>query len=879
MRLFLYYTVHTTINQLRKLLRTWVFFMFLGFITAGGLIGYVISWYYQRLKAIDTVLPENISEFLEASNITTLNAIELAAGLVVLGILVIQIIGAELSFSRLFFQADVNLLFASDMTPQSVLGFRVMTTIGTAIAAAFFMGISLPSMARRFELSPYAAFSILAAWCLTLGFSVLFKILLYESGSVHHFLRRNLRWFIILALSIICFAFYISYKRSEDQIFLLSAHKFFNAPMTRFIPVWGWVKGALLFALEGNIPMSLCLTSLSVISILLLIIAARHMKADYYEDTLNRAEQLSRFLDALNNGNVALLVTAPGQVKKTVNRDGFHYGKGASVYFYKVLYNRFRFSRFGFVTKTSVTYLIAAVGAGLFDRVFIDEPISYIPVLMLAVMVFFRTIISPVTEDIRKASFLIQPDSIWKKLFFSLLGGSTSCAMDVFFPLIAGSAAASFNPLLGILYLPALVTVDFFATAVGTFVDVSIPASIGSTIKQVLQVILLYVGLIFDGMMLINGIVTGHDLVGFAFVAVVNIVLGLTFIGLAGVWLHPSQGLCPKTPGFVPKDKEANAAYSYMGFALTFMFLAIHIFQPLLAEMLPGHPLLSLYLPIYGIGFGFFLLLIWCWRGLMPTASDSAAEKVFMPTATDSAAENMRSQGGKKLPLKRFLLLIPACFFVMYSGNVLGLILQGIFHILIPFSLPLPETAALTIEQLPSQALFLAVASPIMEEFIFRKIVIDRLSPYGEKAALFMSALLFGLFHGALNQLCYAFLLGLIFGYVYIKTKKLRYTIILHVGINSLSTVLLPTLLAVAESAMPDAPLYTVSIGSVLTNPGVMGLIIYMVLIILLSLFGAVLFFFGVRQRQIEADTVTAKTVFSAAGIVTFIVISFIWLI
>ena len=86
-------------------------------------------------------------------------------------------------------------------------------------------------------------------------------------------------------------------------------------------------------------------------------------------------------------------------------------------------------------------------------------------------------------------------------------------------------------------------------------------------------------------------------------------------------------------------------------------------------------------------------------------------------------------------------------------------------------------------------------------------------------------------------------------------------------------------LLAVAESAMPDVPLYTVPISSVLTNPGVMGLIVYMILIILLSLLGAVLFFFGVRQRQIEADTVTASTVFSAAGIMTFIVITLIWLV
>ena len=41
----------------------------------------------------------------------------------------------------------------------------------------------------------------------------------------------------------------------------------------------------------------------------------------------------------------------------------------------------------------------------------------------------------------------------------------------------------------------------------------------------------------------------------------------------------------------------------------------------------------------------------------------------------------------------------------------------------------------------------------------------------------------------------YAFLLGLVFGYVYLRTGKLRYSIILHMLINFMGSVLAPEIL------------------------------------------------------------------------------------
>jgi pimeloyl-ACP methyl ester carboxylesterase len=51
-----------------------------------------------------------------------------------------------------------------------------------------------------------------------------------------------------------------------------------------------------------------------------------------------------------------------------LRRDGMQHGSGANVFFYKAMYNRFRFAHFGIFTKTSETYLFAAVAVSVLCR-------------------------------------------------------------------------------------------------------------------------------------------------------------------------------------------------------------------------------------------------------------------------------------------------------------------------------------------------------------------------------------------------------------------------------------------------------------------------------------------------------------------------------
>ena len=85
--------------------------------------------------------------------------------------------------------------------------------------------------------------------------------------------------------------------------------------------------------------------------------------------------------------------------------------------------------------------------------------------------------------------------------------------------------------------------------------------------------------------------------------------------------------------------------------------------------------------------------------------------------------------------------------------------------------------------------IFVCVFPGIFEELIFRKLVIDKTREFGDFAAVVFSALTFGIFHGNFEQFFYAFFTGLLFGYVYVKTGRILYTIILHTTVNFCGSV------------------------------------------------------------------------------------------
>lgn len=121
---------------------------------------------------------------------------------------------------------------------------------------------------------------------------------------------------------------------------------------------------------------------------------------------------------------------------------------------------------------------------------------------------------------------------------------------------------------------------------------------------------------------------------------------------------------------------------------------------------------------------------------------------------------------------KNISIFILMSFPIMYGGSLIGTLLSLILS---------GETAANPLHififtENPLKIVFLVILAPIVEEFLFRRQLIDRTVRFGEKSSIVFSAFSFALFHMNLYQFFYAFGLGLLFGYVYTRTRRLRYT-------------------------------------------------------------------------------------------------------
>ncbi len=121
------------------------------------------------------------------------------------------------------------------------------------------------------------------------------------------------------------------------------------------------------------------------------------------------------------------------------------------------------------------------------------------------------------------------------------------------------------------------------------------------------------------------------------------------------------------------------------------------------------------------------------------------------------------------------------CTGVAVAGNLISVVLTSILG-------PLAGTNVVETLILRSNPLLnfilTVIAAPVVEELLTRKFLMDRILVYGEKTAIVVSALLFGLMHGNLYQFFYAFGVGLILAYAYVRTGNVMGTIALHMAIN-----------------------------------------------------------------------------------------------
>lgn len=119
--------------------------------------------------------------------------------------------------------------------------------------------------------------------------------------------------------------------------------------------------------------------------------------------------------------------------------------------------------------------------------------------------------------------------------------------------------------------------------------------------------------------------------------------------------------------------------------------------------------------------------------------------------------------------------------------------------------------------------LVVGIIPALAEEFAFRGVVLGILRNISDGFAVFASALIFGIMHGNLTQIPFAFIMGLAFGFVTVKTRSIWPAVIFHAVNNSFAVVM--DMLAARVSEPSANVLYMLYFG-VMALVGLLGFIL-----------------------------------------------------
>ena len=535
MRLFLYYVSHSLLNTIKKVMKTWVA-IFLIIIVFGSVIGLVSSLFDKNDTSeddgqgtsvtliqddegpgeeidLDDAVEERFGGFrfaniLKKYDLRKEQVVDIAISAVFLLVLATNILNSQNS-SKIFQPADVTMMFSSPMKPQSVLLFRLLCTLGSSLIVSLFMLFQIPNLTINVGLSIWGAVSLVIVYAMILIFSTLVQVIFYTITSKMKSGTGNIK----TALAIVYGAIFLglaAYIAIGKHSVVEGIFGYFADPKTHWVPFWGWLRGISYCAATGDTVMSLVYLGLFIAACAILVLVIWKMKADFYEDAMFAAEHKAEQLESVKNASKGGVVTRDKERKGSIDREGFRFGKGANVFLYKAIFNRFRFAKLKIFSTTMIIYTIIAGVVAWLAKSYPGDNAFFIPAAVLGVMAFYRTIGDPIREDTSKDFFILIPESHHKKILYSLLGCLAVTAIDLVLPVAVSAIILKASPVNVFAWFVFILSISFFATVVGTLISLSLPKDQAPTISLIVQMMFFYFGITPAAAAVIIGILTGH---------------------------------------------------------------------------------------------------------------------------------------------------------------------------------------------------------------------------------------------------------------------------------------------------------------------------------------------------------------------------------
>lgn len=506
MRLWGYYALHTFINTIKKIFKSKVMIVILcSFLiggVVGGSVGFISSLVEDQAQTESSVSKDDKTndpaqmeeDFMTVHADAIRESIPAATMILLLVVVLWGIYGGSKKGSDFFLMADANILFAAPLKAQTVLMFRLSFQMLALLFFTFYLIFQVPSMKLILGLDNFAIVAIFLAWGMLLFMSKLMSVFTYTLTATYEHLKKYVVPFVF-AVGLLVVAATGAVYISTGNDYMATLRLTYGADWSNYIPVFGWYKAMVMNAINGHVFASLGYMALNLVFLIALVWGIWHIKADFYEDALagaqKRDDMTKAALEGRNiNKDKKQSAKRTQKLEHKVRKSYELKGWGASVFLHKSILNRRRFSKFGFVTNTLLLYLaIGGIGAAFMAYKTDLREISVIGLIM-ALTLFFRNFGNPIEIESSHNWLFLVPEDPYKKVLYAILAGSVDCVLDLLPGIVVATVILRGNPLMALLWLATLVSMDFMFSCFGLLLQAILPSSAMDVVKSMLQMML-----------------------------------------------------------------------------------------------------------------------------------------------------------------------------------------------------------------------------------------------------------------------------------------------------------------------------------------------------------------------------------------------------
>lgn len=506
MRLWGYYALHTFINTIKKIFKSKVMIVILcSFLiggVVGGSVGFISSLVEDQAQTESSVSKDDKTndpaqmeeDFMTVHADAIRESIPAATMILLLVVVLWGIYGGSKKGSDFFLMADANILFAAPLKAQTVLMFRLSFQMLALLFFTFYLIFQVPSMKLILGLDNFAIVAIFLAWGMLLFMSKLMSVFTYTLTATYEHLKKYVVPFVF-AVGLLVVAATGAVYLSTGNDYMATLRLTYGADWSNYIPVFGWYKAMVMNAINGHVFASLGYMALNLVFLIALVWGIWHIKADFYEDALagaqKRDDMTKAALEGRNiNKDKKQSAKRTQKLEHKVRKSYELKGWGASVFLHKSILNRRRFSKFGFVTNTLLLYLaIGGLGAAFMAYKTDLREISVIGLIM-ALTLFFRNFGNPIEIESSHNWLFLVPEDPYKKVLYAILAGSVDCVLDLLPGIVVATVILRGNPLMALLWLATLVSMDFMFSCFGLLLQAILPSGAMDVVKSMLQMML-----------------------------------------------------------------------------------------------------------------------------------------------------------------------------------------------------------------------------------------------------------------------------------------------------------------------------------------------------------------------------------------------------